>query len=230
MMGSDIYGPPCTSLGDCWACVNYLARKSILEDREILLSWFVIRPPGIARPVSAKEKLEEIVSVMDTGSARLSLTDKYPTVNIPFHCQAHDGPYFPAKRTWKPGGHGRICVQLFNSQMPEINPRCLPLHVSRGMGELLGSLGREVVPLGSHLTLAECIRLMAESDLFVGMDSGMSHLCHSVGTPMLLHKWRGKDMLDVYHPGKAFERFGSVEEARAAIGRMLPSTKSMPSC
>jgi len=218
----EIYGPQCTALGDCWAFVSWLARKSVAEGREVVFSDRVVHLPGIANPSSARAKLLEIMAEMDLGGARLSMTDRLPNVMLPIRVQEHPGPYVPTRRRWKPGRRGRISLHMANGQLPETNLRNMPLGEYWELTAFLGTLGETAV-LGGHRPLAECVGLMAESDLFVGMDSGMSHVCHSVGTPMLLYRWRGEDRLDFYHPGKAFERFGTVDEARAMVGRMLSS-------
>ena len=44
--------------------------------------------------------------------------------------------------------------------------------------------GLETTTLGKHLSERECVYIAADNALFVGVDSGMSHLCHSVGVPI----------------------------------------------
>lgn len=60
------------------------------------------------------------------------------------------------------------------------------------------------------MSTAQCAEIAATSDVFIGMDSGMSHLCHSVGIPMLLLNWMA---IDRFHPKKTFFRFSAVAEA-----------------
>jgi hypothetical protein len=218
---TEIYGPQCTALGDCWAFVSWLARKSVAEKRELVFSDRVIHLAGVANPPSARSKLLEIMAEMDLGEARLRMVQMMPTLGLPIRVQDHPGPYVPTKRRWSPGRRGRISLHLSNGQLPENSLRSIPLRDHVELMAFLGTLEMDLEVLGGHRPLSECVGVMARSDLFVGIDSGMSHVCHSVGTPMLLYKWRGGDRLDCYHPGKSFERFGTVGEARAIAARML---------
>lgn len=51
-------------------------------------------------------------------------------------------------------------------------------------------LGFRLVRLGSHLSLAQCAENLAVCSAFIGCDSGMSHIAHSVGCPVYLYEGR----------------------------------------
>ena len=57
--------------------------------------------------------------------------------------------------------------------------------------------GVDFVRLGGHLSLEKCVNIMANSDCFLGIDSGMSHIAHSVGVPTFIIKYRFN--FDGYH-------------------------------
>jgi hypothetical protein len=85
-------------------------------------------------------------------------------------------------RDWGRGLHRRIVYQLDGVSCADVkNPP--PGDVAR---LLEVAPGFEMVPLGKHLSLGECARIAAESDLFFGVDSGMLQLCYAVGVPVFL--------------------------------------------
>jgi hypothetical protein len=49
--------------------------------------------------------------------------------------------------------------------------------------------GYEMVRLGAHLSVQECVEVAARSDLFIGVDSGMIQLCYSVGVPVMIVRY-----------------------------------------
>ena len=66
----------------------------------------------------------------------------------------------------------------------------------------------EFIELGKHMSLEENINILCNSDLFMGIDSGMSHMAHSVDIPMFLQLHRGKlyrgRQLEYFHPNKRY--------------------------
>ena len=83
----------------------------------------------------------------------------------------------------------------------------------------------DIREIGNPLTAAQSVETACLSSLFIGICSGQSHLCHSVGVPMLLRNWGG-NMLAYFHPNKSYESFHSVEEMKTKIDMMLsPSYK-----
>ena len=85
-------------------------------------------------------------------------------------------------RGWGRGLHRRIVYQLDGVSCAEAkNPP------AGDVARLLEfAPGFEMVPLGKHLSLRQCVELAAESDLFFGVDSGMLQLCYAVGVPVFL--------------------------------------------
>jgi ADP-heptose:LPS heptosyltransferase len=77
----------------------------------------------------------------------------------------------------------------------------------------------EFIPLGLPKSLEENIQIIAESDLFIGIDSGLSHVAHSVGIPNLYLKYfQNKDGygqrrdIHYYHPNKTYQTFNHLSE------------------
>jgi Glycosyltransferase family 9 (heptosyltransferase) len=50
------------------------------------------------------------------------------------------------------------------------------------------SWGLEPIRLGSHISLKQAVDSLSECQLFIGVDSGFSHLAHCVGTPVYLYE------------------------------------------
>lgn len=55
------------------------------------------------------------------------------------------------------------------------------------MLQVLRGMGMDVVRLGAHNTLEEAAKLLSRAMLFVGCDSGFTHMGHAVGTPVFIY-------------------------------------------
>lgn len=215
-------GPFNRCLGDCWALVSHAARTSLSEGREVRVSTRVMggaaMPPGIPpRGEDVRPLLEEIAGAIDMGGARVSFVDDPATDMTRVTVDAFPLEYMPSRATWSPGPHCRVCCQMTNAQLEQHCARAMKRHERLELEEWLEER-LEVVRLGKHMSVMECCEAMASSDFFVGIDSGMSHVAHSVGLPILIYDWAG---LDKHHPGKSFLRFGGSMEAMEAASSLL---------
>lgn len=88
----------------------------------------------------------------------------------------------------------------------------------------------ETVELGGHMSLSEMVNHLSESELFVGEDSGPSHVCHSVGTPCnLLHY--SPATCARFHVGVNTNKiWGSVDEFIASLSKKLCVFVHVPKC
>jgi hypothetical protein len=138
-----------------------LARKGRLV-REIL---DVLAVPGPPLPVVTDTPIEEV----------------YVPGQYPWHFPQAIGTR-ERWRGWPRGLHRRITYQLDAvSNHDRKNPP------GEDVPRLLGfAPGFEMVRLGGHLSLRECVAAAASSDLFFGVDSGMMQLCYAVGVPAFL--------------------------------------------
>lgn len=208
MIENEVIGPSNSCLGECWALVCHAARTSVLEDREVRVSARVTRSREDVR-----ERLEEILGVLDLGEGRVLVVDEAPTSPLKVTVDTFPYPYVPTKRRWTGKGSGRACCQLVNHQPPN-NAKALARAHREEVEAWLEAEFNEVVRLWKDRTIAECVEAAAGSELFIGMDSGMSHLCHSVGVPVLIKEWDG---LNRHHPNKEFIQFSNPAEAIAAM-------------
>ena len=203
----ETYGPPTTALGDCWAFINMLCGKSIQSGEATRCSRFVANP--ISRMhgnlVQAGGKLQEISSVLDGGKARIEFVDEGATIVTP-EIECFKSPYLPTRIKWV--GGKSVVHQLANSQQPANCPRCPPMCHHDAIMNWVSN--HENKRLGLPMSLEECVQAAAGAALFIGMDSGMSHVCHSVGVPVILYDWA---RIDEFHHEKKFSRFKTADEA-----------------
>ncbi len=177
---TQIFEPHNSSFGDQWATVNCLLHMSLMRGEPVHLHH---RSPEMG------ELHAEIVSVLDSPG-RLVLTPQ------PFNAKI-DGysiwstPYFPTRRRWNfADTHGPLVVQVDGVSVAEQkNPSEAELvRLADVLRELVPD--REIVLLGKHLGVSACVELAASAFCFLGVCSGISHLCHSVGVPLFLLEYQ----------------------------------------
>jgi hypothetical protein len=163
-------------LGDTWMCINKLHHISMVKGtKSHVVSVWNPKRNRIA------ECVEEVVGLID-GPAEFTLTEDPPNDGFGDVYLKKGWPFFPTKKKWKSGPWNRICYQFDGaSAARKKNPptECLPRLVDFVEGV-------EFVRLGKHMSLEENVRIMSESDCFLGIDSGFSHVSHSVGVPRFL--------------------------------------------
>jgi len=186
-------------LGDCWASVNYLLRKSeIIGEPVKLCTWFH-GGHGMIRDV--KQKLEEIIPLLNSKGT-IILTEKKGDQYLNAD-QVYQDPYFKTHMEWTENKRSYFSYQFdgfshkkFSNMSKEEEEKILK-HIT--------NKGYVVRKLGKNQTIRECVRILAESKFFVGVDSGMMHLAHSVGTPVyaILNK-RNKQTFEEIHYKKKY--------------------------
>jgi len=83
--------------------------------------------------------------------------------------------------------------------------------------------GFRTIRLGGHLTLIEATRHLSQCSLFVGCDSGFSHMAHSVGCPTLIY--RGNLPFDHVHRFKQYQSFRGMAELEDRVRHWLELLK-----
>jgi hypothetical protein len=153
-------------------------------------------------PHPSREGLvREILEVLDVPeSLPLDVSKPIDRVYVPecwpwhFHPQVHTKLRWQG---WRQGRARRIAYQ-FDATSDADNKNPTPAELE---SLLRFAPGYEMVRLGKHLSVRQCVEIAAASDLFVGVDSGMMHLCYAVGVPVflicnqmapwVLFKWHG---------------------------------------
>ena len=225
-----IYATHWDELGDCWAVVSALVDLSLWTNAEVYLSSFAVLSNR-----NLRARFEEIMSVMDMSGARIRIVEEpknadlngHPAFGV-FH---NPNPYARTKIRWNSKKvKAQACHQLEsriyeNGRYTAIKPnwanayKLIPAGELEQIDRLFAGADLEMIHLGKHFSLEECIRVAAESRFFIGICSGMSHLCHSVGVPTFLYHWQGEGdsaHLDIrdFHKAKRFELFRTVDEVR----------------
>ena len=174
-------------LGDLWASTSYLLGLSAREGGPV----WVQRVKG--------DLCKQIASQLDSPG-RLLFTDE-PGVELEGGYIWH-APYAPTYARWHPHHpHQHYCYQFDGQSIPEQkNPPPADAECILQRAEVTSGLPG--IRLGKHLGLSRCVDLLAGAAFFVGCDSGISHIAHSVGVPTFLLRYQ----LDLHtcHHGKQY--------------------------
>lgn len=173
-----VYRPWNDGLGDHWATCS-------------LLRWFAATSTCPAKlslhglPKRQQDRLCEINRLL-AHQELVALVDEPPD-------EALDGfdvwaaPVIPTVSTWEWPRCDRMVAYQFDgiSSAQEKNP---PLHEAHAILCWLTSRGFDTHPLGADRSLSQCVEILSRSVLFIGSDSGFSHVAHSVGTPCYIYE------------------------------------------
>lgn len=165
-------------LGDHWASINLLAQMSITR-RE---------PVEFQMSARFLERHGEILDLLDLGTARVLMTASQSDARLGgFDVWATE--YLPTRRRWARSDRlDFICTHFAGvSSAADKNP---PDHDQMQIREWAAKQGLPAVELGPHLSLTAIVDLLSRCTLFVGCDSGMSHIAHSVGCPTYLLEYK----------------------------------------
>jgi len=182
-------------LGDVWAFINYCLINEISSISSIA-----------ADGVSISGKISEIRPLIESDFT-LDVTDEI-TTDFVDQWEAWNTKYLPTKiqhvGTSNKFTHQLVGGRLFNDQ------KCVSQEWLDTFESCTTDFNVESVPVGGHLTLEQCISEMAASKFFIGIDSGMSHLAHSVGVPVILVQ--SSFDFSKFHSGNEFTSISEVSE------------------
>jgi hypothetical protein len=153
-------------LGDTWASLNYYHQQSSLADSVVF--------------IHAQRALSEAHPLL-AGPGTILLTKSPPTVApVPYNVIFRI-PYYPTHTVWEPSDSKTVCFQFDGRFGAE--------HKNPSRDELRDFLSRTrqagFVPMNlGGRPLAEGIKLLAQAMCFVGILSGWTEVCTSVGTPI----------------------------------------------
>ena len=203
---SVVYNPWNEGLGDRWATFNLLMALARQRNSPVLLHSTGHR---------ARLNAEIIDSLAEPGW--IVATDRPAT----HHLSGYDvwaAPSAPTRHRWHPSApHGLVCCHFDGiSSATDKNPNA---HEHAILMCALRASGFEVAILNRHQPIAEVIAIMCASAFFVGVDSGFSHIAHSVGLPTFLLEFELP--IITCHRGKSFIQCGSRHEGRYAVEEFL---------
>lgn len=189
--GIMLYGCWGDHLGDAWAYVSYAISRG----------WKLTSVT--ASGSSIESKIREIIPLLDISVDPILLHSPPDQIINEYDAWASD--YIPTSQQWVTTDRRDTVAYQFDGRL-HADGKNPPEETVDSVRELIMSSGLTPVRLGGHYSLKDCVAILAESVLFVGADSGMSHIAHSVGVPCVLYQRE----LDVrpYHIGKEYTVVG----------------------
>ncbi len=204
---TEIFVPWNQNFGDIYATIQLLLHRIAYTGDPVYLSRWQndtdLKPmmQTILRMIVSSEA--EILVISDEkGNTKLSGYDVWAT------------PYFPVRQKWNPHGrHAYYAYQFDGVSSPELkNPPPSDINKIHAFMHPLPAIeiGLPLVASASAAALDGCM-------FFVGVDSGMSHLAHSVGCPIFLLQYQ----LPVVtcHRGKAYTLCDGADDFLTKIQR-----------
>lgn len=199
-MNDPVFAPWNAGLGDQWATISLLLHRWAVSAQ--------FRPSLLHSPAHLRSMHYAIGAELLNGVNGVKLVDAPPTHQLAgFDVWAC--PVWPTNVRWQPYERHAFATYQFDgiSAARDKNPTEIDQAL---ILQRLDAWGIPTLPLGKHLTLRECTQYLAASSFFVGCDSGMSHLAHSVGTHCFLLEYN----LPVVtcHRGKAYIQCAGTED------------------
>ena len=149
-------------------------------------------------------EIRDILANLDDDYTRdVVVTTERFAAGSRFSVRDHHDSYVPTKVRWAQHETGVISYQLETSTSHRPGRFCNPWLIEDLSDRLPGY---EFIEVGKQhqSTLSEIIQILSRSTLFVGIDSGMSHVAHSVGVPVFLKQY---PELELCHPNKEYVAF-----------------------
>jgi Glycosyltransferase family 9 (heptosyltransferase) len=200
--------------GDTFATVNLMLRKAHFHRLNHLPK------PRLSRLQHGRDlgpMHDSIRSLLNYPTDFDSVAEPGDTDLSGFNVWACD--FYPTKVRWRfDAPHPHVCWQMDGVSSPEKNPSPEELvEITHILLEATG--GAPVYKVGKHLGDTKCVELLAAASVFVGVDSGMSHLAHAVGVPVFLLEY-GLPIVTT-HRGKAYRLCEGAAGLRDKLGRYV---------
>ncbi len=203
-----VWEPHHPHLGNLWASCNRFLSESVLAGEPALVSRW-------CRGQDAQGTLLQILAVLDSPIGAL-VVDALPTHRI--ERDEWHAPYWPTRPRWSAGPYRQVCYQFDGKTHPhKTNPP--PTDLLRLLSPWLPT-GYKFTQLGLPLSIADDVQLLAHSDAFLGVDSGISHIAHSAGIPCFLLEY--EEPLRLAHPNKDYVPCYGANDAIQKVLRALP--------
>lgn len=202
------YRDPVQGLGNQWALISWGLKMSHAWECEILIS-------TMSGDVDYYDRMSEIVSLLDTD-AGITLV-REPGNSVAKSIWIYNESYIPTKVRHK-GGSG-FCYQFDGHSAAHMkNP---PPDEMKRLIDWCDANGGERI--GGGMSLLQCVEIASRSRFFLGVCSGMSHLCHSVGVPEVLIEYEIE--IGSFHRKKEYTTCYGTLDAIHVASRMLEQTE-----
>lgn len=218
--------------GDSWAAASFLLRLSETTQTPTLVTGESARIFQIAPFLASSGTIRRTTRPAEIliGSPMVLAQSGYVTslkdLQILSWAELFRQRYLTTQKTWKPNAAGIVCVHFTPANQGATV--CPSFHIAAILSAL-ASTGYRTVSLGPHLTLAQNIDVSASAELFLGIDSGLSHLVHSVGTPAhLIRNLLPLHHLRTTHRNKRYWTYKDIPEfmANSAVTFNSPAAAS----
>ncbi len=131
--------------------------------------------------------------------------------------------YCQTTARWHGAGGQRIAYQFVPGK--EGAKSCKPGQIEQ-FERGVRALGYTPSAIGAHVGIAGSIKRAAGAGLFVGVDSGMSHLCHSVGVPVhLIRNDQPAETIAIMHKGNAYRLHDDIASFLNWFGAATESSR-----
>lgn len=237
-----IYGVPISShLGDVWIIISGAILLSKSSKEKIYISRYGYGDNDFKTDINFdfKERILMCIEALDTNGAELEIVDQeqnfYNSSNqterhiipwTPYFCH---NPPVPTKIKHSPKNENIISIQLSSLNF-DFSRRVYFSHLGNWLNDYRNIPSKQLELIYANLLsfdnlklhfvgahdgeLINSVKKIAESKIFIGIDSGMSHIASSVGLPVYLYDWE-KDpshKLINWHTNKNVNVFKNMED------------------
>ncbi len=156
---------------------------------------------------SHKERLIEIAGQLEDTQFDPYFIDEEPAIDLKGE-DVWASPIYPTKVKWERNPITPYVAYQFDghSSADLKNPIPDEKHI---VFHHLRERGYAYKVVGGHMSLYQCVCTLAHAALFVGCDSGMSHVAHSVGVPVYLLQYHLP--VETCHRGKQYVLCNNAE-------------------
>lgn len=162
-------------------------------------------------------------SLDDSYTENVVVTNERFTMSSRFSVRDHYDSYVPTKVRWARSDSRIISFQVKTPTKHRPDRFCHPKLIE-GLSDQLPDY--EFIELGKkhQSTINEIIEILSQSELFVGIDSGISHVAHSVGVPVFLKYYAE---LDLCHPNKDYVAFRDGQDLKLKLCELPSLSQAM---
>ena len=206
--------------GDLWAITSHSCLLSQRAGHRVHLSKWSTKSMR-----DRETEIRDIIESLDDGyTQNVVVTNERLTTSARYGVREHHESYVPTKVRWARNDGRIISYQIETSASHRPDRFCDPWLIEDLSDQLPGY---EFVELGKEHqgTMSEIVDILSKSELFVGIDSGMSHVAHSVGVPVFLKQY---DELELCHPNKDYVAFRDGVDLTRKLSE-APSLSQKPS-
>ena len=203
--------------GDAWGAANYFLRLS--EETGEPTKVFNLDPrireivpllDSVGSVVEVEQSADVLVhSHRDPSVLRTLYPYQIPPIVIPWGV-VFAREFFKTKiAIWQPNSSRTIAIQLIPRH--DNDKKGCPAEHRAYFCERMKSAGYEVAEMGLPASIVENIQLASKAQAFIGICSGMSHLCYSVRIPVhLLRNDQDSNTLAICHQGNPHREYANV--------------------